>query len=142
MKKIGLFFTFLLIFTVGLLSSCGKGDTPATQVADLIEQGADNIKDFTTVTDFSQLKNCLSPEILTIIQENSDYKLSGGDKHKLKKSVKKFLEAVNEKAFRELPIESMREAGRTQIEIMNTAIDDNIEKAETLGDLSTVFLKF
>ena len=141
MKKIGLFLSLLLIFASGQLVSCGSHDTPATQVADLIDQAADNMKDFSEITDFSQLKNSLSPEILSIITKNANYKLTGGDRKKLKKSLNKFLDTVKDHAFKQMPMESMREAGKTQIEMMKSAIDSNVDKAETLGDLSSVFLK-
>lgn len=141
MKKITLIFISLLfIFTSAQLSSCGKGsDSPVDKIIVLLDEATEKTENINSMAELTNVKNIVSPEdIWTIIKENSDYKLTKGDKEKLKKSYNRLLKVAYEKSSEFSPSEELKKVVKSQLDLMMQAVDSNIENAETLGDIRSL----
>ena len=140
MKKINLIFSFIILLAACQITSCGKGgNSPVDRIVILLDQATEKTKDIQNVTDLTDVKNIISPEdVWNIIRENSDYKLSKGDKDKLKKSYNRLMKAAFEKSCEFVPSEDMKNAAKTQLDLFMEVIDKSIDNAETLGEIRSL----
>lgn len=133
MKAIRYIFPLLLLF----LFACGKsGNSPVDQIVVLLDQATEKTENINSFAQLNDVKNIISPEeIWTIIRENADYKLSDSDKGRLKKSYDKLVKAAYEKSCEFVPSDEMKKMVKSQLDIMMEGIKNNIENAETLGQI-------
>ena len=137
MKKINLLFTLIILLATCQLSSCGKGgNSPVDQIVVLLEEATKKTEQINSMMELTNVRNIVSPDdVWNIIRENSDYKLSKGDKDKLKKSFNRLVNTAYDKSAEFVPDGNMKKAVKSQLDLMMEAIDQNIDNAETLGDI-------
>lgn len=140
MKKLTTLLSLLLIFTAATLSSCGKGgNSPVDQIVEILDQATKKTENINSMSDLTNVKDIISPEkVWTIIQNNSDYELTKGDKEKLKKSYNKLVNTAFDKSCEFVPSEEMKKLVKNQLDLMLEAIDKNIDNATTLGDIRSL----
>lgn len=136
MKKIKLILSILVFTTILPFISCNKGDSPVDQIVVLLDKATEKTAEIQSFADLTNVNNIISKEdIWSIIKNNKDYKLTKGDKEKLKKSYNKLVKEAYEKSCEFVPSDDMKKVVKNQLDLFMEAIDKNIENAETLGDI-------
>ena len=137
MKHLKLLLGFIVIFAALQISSCGKGfGSPVDQIVEMLDEAADKTDKITSEASLLNVQNLISPdEIYKIINDNSDYELTKGDKEKLKKSYNHLVKSVYEKTSEFVPSEEMKKVVKNQLDLMMEGINRSIDNATTLGSI-------
>ena len=137
MKHLKLLLGFIVIFAALQISSCGKGSgSPVDQIVEMLDEAADKTDKITSEASLLNVQNLISPdEIYKIINDNSDYELTKGDKEKLKKSYNHLVKSVYEKTSEFVPSEEMKKVVKNQLDLMMEGINRSIDNATTLGSI-------
>lgn len=118
--------------------SCGKrSTTPVDEYVTILDEATEKAEKIASMQDLLNVKEIISPEAaMQIVRENSDYKLTKGDKEKLKKSYDRLLKVAYEKTaeYGGLP-EEVRKQTKDQIQLFIDAANTGIDRAQTMGDL-------
>lgn len=136
MKHLKLLLGFIVIFAALQISSCGKGSgSPVDQIVEMLDEAADKTDKITSEASLLNVQNLISPdEIYKIINDNSDYELTKGDKEKLKKSYNHLVKSVYEKTSEFVPSEE-KKVVKNQLDLMMEGINRSIDNATTLGSI-------
>lgn len=139
MKQFKILFIALFAISMGVIISCSKSDSPVDEYVKILDNATNQIEAANSLSDLQNLQELASPEDSELIKQSQDYKLTDGDKEKLKKSMDKFMRVLSEKSieFSTYP-DNMKEAAKSQIDLAIDAINQLIDKAETLGDLDKI----
>ena len=137
MKHLKLLLGFIVIFAALQISSCGKGSgSPVDQIVEMLDEAADKTDKITSEASLLNVQNLISPdEIYKIINDNSDYELTKGDKEKLKKSYNHLVKSVYDKTSEFVPSEEMKKVVKNQLDLMMEGINRSIDNATTLGSI-------
>lgn len=137
MKILKIFLSLVVVITACQITSCGKkSHTPVDEIVTLLEEGVKKTQNINNMAELSDVKNIVpQQEIWNLIRENSDYQLTKDDKEKLKKSYDKLIKAAYEKTSEYIPNEELKSAIKSQLDLTMSAVDKNIDNAETLGDI-------
>lgn len=140
MKPLNFVFAFIILLATCQFSSCGKGgNSPVDQIVSILDQATEKTENIQSMTDLTNVKSIISPEdVWQIIQKNSDYKLTKGDKNKLKKSYNHLVKTAYEKSCEFVTSDELKKAVKSQLDLMLGAIDQSIDNAETLGDIRSL----
>lgn len=139
-KSAGLLAGLALIFiSVCYLGACSKSDTPVDQIVEIMK-GYEKMID--QIHSPEGVKDCVSlistSEVNEIIKENADYKLTDSDKKELKKNYDKLIEKAYNKTVEYVPSETVRKQTKQLLDLIKEGIDENIDNAETLGDIKSL----
>ena len=135
MKHLKPIFSLILLFTLFQFSSCGHV-TPVDQIVEILNQATQKTKEIQNPDELSNIRNIVSPDdVWNIIRENSDYVLTDGDKDKLKESFNQLISTAYEKSAEFVNDEDSKNAFKSQLDLMMKAIDNNIDRANTLGEI-------
>lgn len=136
MKSLKLFAGFIVITTLALFS-CSKSNTPVSQIVEILDQATERAENINNESELTDINNIISPEaIADIVNNNADYELTKGDKESLKKSYNKLVKTVYEKSSEYVPSEDMKKMVKSQMDLMLEAVNQNIDKATTLGSIT------
>ena len=137
MKLFKTIFSFFLLFSICQLSSCSH-NTPVDQIVEILDQAAQKTKELQNPDELTNIRNVVSPDdVWNIIRENADYKLTDGDKDKLKDSFNKLISAAYDKSAEFVNDEDSKKMVKSQLDLMTKAIDNNIDRANTLGEIKS-----
>ena len=137
MKLFKTIFSFFLLFSICQLSSC-RHNTPVDQIVEILDQAAQKTKELQNPDELTNIRNVVSPDdVWNIIRENADYKLTDGDKDKLKDSFNKLISAAYDKSAEFVNDEDSKKMVKSQLDLMTKAIDNNIDRANTLGEIKS-----
>ena len=134
MKKL----TFILSIVILLAAvQCGKKDSsPVDEIVALMDDATKKTEQIQNLAELSNVNRIVpQEEVWNIIRNNSDYKLTDGDKEKLKKSFNKLVKTAFEKTGEFVSDDTMKKAFRSQLDLMMEGIDRSIDQAATLGDI-------
>ena len=135
MKKFKVLFSLLLVFSLCQLSSCHK-ETPVDQIVEILNQATQKVKQIQDPAELSNIRNVVSPEdVWNIIRENGEYQLTDHDKDELKKSYNELMTAAYDKSAEFVNDDESKKTVKSQLDLMMRAIDNNIDRANVLGDI-------
>ena len=138
MKISRILLSFLLIFSVCQISSCGKkSDNPVDKYVEVLDNATKKIKNIKSAADLSNVKEIISTDEATeIILQNLNYPLTEKDKEKLKKSFDDLLETSFDKTVELNYInDKVAEIQRARIDYFIEAANAGIDNAQKLGDI-------
>lgn len=140
MKTVKFILSLFVILATIQLSSCKKSDSPVNEIVEILEQATKKTEEIKSAADLANVDNIVKPkDIWEIINANSDYELTKGDKEKLKKSYNKLVKAAYEKTSEYLPSDDMKKSIKSQLDLMVEAIGNNIDNAKTLGSIRGLY---
>lgn len=123
-----------------LCAACGSGEnSPVDQLVQQMDTATENVQNIGNISQLSNISNIVaSNAIMKIIEENSDYKLTGSDKKTLKKSYDKMVEAAIAKSEEMISNPAIKRAAKEQLEMVREVMNKNIENAKTLGEIRDI----
>lgn len=137
MKQFKILLTLVVLFSTLQFVSCSKKDnTPVDQIVVLLDNGVEKVESINSMAELTDVKNIVSAnEVWKIIQENSNYELTKGDKEKLKKSYNKLVEAAYKKSSECIPSDEYKKTVKNQLDLLMEGINRSIDSAKTLGEI-------
>ena len=127
--------TVLLLAVVALatgLGACSKNDNPAEKFAGEIEKITKEVNSIKTQEGFQDLQSGLLAAD-QIAKDNADYVLTDADKETIKKAMGDFFRSVFKKG---MELEG-HEVSDAQIDMMVNMATASVDRASTLGELSS-----
>ncbi|MCM1348367.1 MAG: hypothetical protein NC338_03065 [Firmicutes bacterium] len=129
---------FLLMFTVLMLVTSCRNDSPAREYADVFNDIAAEIdrenSNEATLKMFQSGKPEWTERVQQIIEGNEDYELTADDKTLIKESMKHFLEVSVKKSL-EFQGEKPEGTEASVNAMLEMSVYPKIDAARTLGDL-------
>lgn len=139
-KTVKLFLMGCLCLVALTIASCSSSnsDSPVGQYVDIINKMTDQLEKINSLQEAQNVQAVISPEdAMELFNKYSDYKLTDGDKDKIKEAQDKMLRTVMKKSIEFSNIsEEMKKASEAQIDLAIDAANLKIDKAETFGDLN------
>ena len=142
MKKLISTLCLAFFLITGLqLSSCAGGsdsNSPVAQYVELLEKATKQIEGISNLEELKDVQRGVeSQQATTLLLESKDYVLTDSDKEKLKKATDKMLKAVFDKSIELSGLEEdMKKTMKDQSELAIEAVNKNIDKATTLGQIN------
>lgn len=134
MKHLKLIVLTLTLIASSFVISCEKSNSPIDQFVEVLDETSAKVEKCTSLDELTNLQT--NEAAMTIERENADYKLTDNDKKKLKKSMEKLLTVAFDKT---LELQGLSEVGKemkeTQLKLMVEAVNQQIDKADTFGEI-------
>lgn len=141
-KTMKFFLMGCLCFVALTIASCSgsNSDSPVGQYVEIIDKMTDQLEKVNSLQEAQNVQAVVTPEeAMELFNKYGDYKLTDGDKEKIKDAQDKMLRTVMKKSieFSDVP-EEMKKAAEEQIDLAIDAANLKIDKAETFGDLNKI----